>query len=232
MEQIEATIKSSMYCEVLQNGEVAHLLEGRHGRKLRRSLRAEGMDRQLDTWIDPRLSFRIEKIISTEHQSVSLEGGITLKSAMLARTMRDCTEAICFIATIGPSIDEAVKQANSQHRLSDAYLIDRIGSAAIEDVVDAFQHMMHAGRRMRDEGVTLRFSPGYCDWALTEQKKLFNLVATERIGVSLSSSYLMTPRKTVSGLFGILPPGCVPYNPCKYCKRTNCKARRLQPRVL
>jgi cobalamin-dependent methionine synthase I len=78
--------------------------------------------------------------------------------------------------------------------------------------------------------VTYRFSPGYCDWPVTEQKKLFRFLEAERIGVRLLDSCLMQPRKTISGIFGLeeaaqekMPP---PYNPCRDCGRTQCRERR------
>ncbi len=231
MERIEATIKSSLHSRPLESAEVAQLLKGRHGRRLARSFRHSEMNHLLDRWIEPRLSFCVKHILFVENGVVGLEGNVELKSPTLARVLRDCKTAVCFIATIGPAIDQAVKQANSKHNLTEAYLVDKIGSAAVEDVVDAFQRLMGAHAQKRHEGMTYRFSPGYCDWPLGEQKKLFSLVDTTRIGVSLSSSCLMTPRKTVSGIFGVLPPGHVPYNPCISCGKKQCTARRLRMRL-
>ena len=43
-----------------------------------------------------------------------------------------------------------------------------------------------------------RASPGYGDWDVKEQKYLFELVPAERIGVTLTESSMMVPRKSVS----------------------------------
>jgi hypothetical protein len=211
---------------------MAKLLKGRHGRRLARVTRSMGMNSLFDEWVDPRLSFSIVKVISAGNGSVLLQGNKNLKSSMLARVMRDCTQAVCFIATIGPALDKAIARANAKRNLTAAYLIERIGSAAIEDVVDEFQLLMKKRFQKEHADVTLRFSPGYCDWPLTEQKKVFTIVDPARIGVSLSSSCLMTPKKTVSGIFGIVPEGNIPYNPCMSCKKKDCSARRLRLRKL
>jgi len=231
MERMEATIKSGFHPRTLESGEVSQLLQGRHGRRLMKSFRQEGIDLLLDQWIEPRLSFCVKNVLFAKNGTVGLTGDVELKSAKLARVLRDCKTAVCFVATIGPTIDGVIKQANAKHHLTESYLIDKIGSAAVEDVVDTFQHLIRVRVQKKHEGVTYRFSPGYCDWPLTEQKKIFSLVDTARIGVSLSSSCLMTPRKTVSGIFGVLPPGHVPYNPCISCRNTHCTARRLHARL-
>lgn len=228
MERMEATIKSGIHSRPLESAELAQLLRGRHGRRLARSFQHSEIDHLLDRWIEPRLSFCVKHILFAENGGVGLEGNVELKSPTLARVLRDCKTAVCFIVTIGPAIERAIKQAHSKHRLTEAYLVDKIGSAAVEDVVDAFQRLMGAHTQKRHEGVTYRFSPGYCDWPLREQKKLFSLVDTTRIGVSLSSSCLMTPRKTVSGIFGVLPPEHVPCNPCISCGKKQCTERRLR----
>ena len=52
--------------------------------------------------------------------------------------------------------------------------------------------------------LTDRFSPGYGDLPLSQQKELFRLLdVTRRIGVSLSESGLMVPQKSVTALIGV-----------------------------
>ncbi len=46
----------------------------------------------------------------------------------------------------------------------------------------------------------LRYSPGYCGWHITGQKKLFEELKPESIGITLNSSYLMQPIKSISGV--------------------------------
>lgn len=46
----------------------------------------------------------------------------------------------------------------------------------------------------------LRFSPGYCGWHVSGQKKLFNLLRPEEIDISLNDSCLMKPLKSISGV--------------------------------
>lgn len=226
MEQISET---GIHVPSPDEGILEDILNERHGRRLRRSLRREGreIDRLLRRWIDPRLSYTIRKIVSTDGGRVLLEDGTVFESRKLARTVRGCRELLCFIATIGPGIDHAVRDFAAQNRLTDMYAIDTIGSIMVEEVVETFHTLMKEKSHANREGVSLRFSPGYCDWPVTEQRKLFALADAGRINVTLSPSFLMFPRKSVSGVFGIgSDVHTPPYNPCLQCGKRDCPARR------
>lgn len=58
---------------------------------------------------------------------------------------------------------------------------------------------------MASEGMvtTNRFNPGYCGWDVTEQHKLFSLMADNYCGIRLTESALMDPVKSGSGFIGI-----------------------------
>jgi hypothetical protein len=218
--------------------EWSRLVGGRHGRRLQRILRegADAGDHPFNELIHPRLSFTIRSVEGDDGATVRLENGVSLTSSKLAWVLEDCPQAVCFVATIGPVLDCEIERLTSEQRLSGVYLLDRVGSLAIEAVVTAFHREMAERFGRKGRGVTMRFSPGYCDWSLAEQRKLFSLVDTKRIGVSLSPSLLMRPRKSISGIFGILDGSRrtrhVLKNPCTRCDRRHCPERRSIPSYL
>ncbi|MBN2514906.1 MAG: hypothetical protein JXC33_02610 [Deltaproteobacteria bacterium] len=144
--------------------------------------------------------------------------------------MKHCKDAVCFIATIGDGVEKEIARLTEEERLFDAYILESMGSMAVENMVDAFFKDMETKYNAQDKGITLRFSPGYCDWSVKEQKKLFRLIDATRIDVTLTDSCLMHPRKSISGIFGIHPfDGDNPvfqYNPCSDCMKKDCTARR------
>lgn len=75
---------------------------------------------------------------------------------------------------------------------------------------------------------TLPYSPGYCGMKLVEQRKLFSLFDTQRVGVTLTPECLMQPIKSVSGLVGLgLAEDVVAFgSPCDRCELQNCNMRR------
>ena len=179
--------------------------------------------------IKPRVLYAEKPIRSTGDGTLVLENNVIIRSRKLSKACGKCDRAAIFVATIGRGIDSLIRKLMEQKKVAEAYILDAIGSTAAEQTVDAFQRKYTAVRSQRGEGTTLRFSPGYCDWKVEEQKKLFNVIDNSLIGVELSESYLMNPRKSVSGIFGIGRRdeiGHVPTNPCVMCGMRHCIARR------
>ena len=182
--------------------------------------------------LSPQLYYRKVRIHSLSNYSVHPEGGSAFKSPKLSKTLKHCESIICFVATIGAAIEKQIKRFTHENRLSDAYILDSMGSVAVESMVEKFHKIMKSKYKAQDKAVTLRFSPGYCDWPVTDQKKLFHLFDSEFAEVKLLDSCLMQPRKSISGVFGLFhtvnPHSPPPYNPCHDCKKTHCIARRTQ----
>jgi hypothetical protein len=69
-------------------------------------------------------------------------------------------------------------------------------------------------------------SPGSLpNWPITEQKPLFELIGDteELVGVRLTDSMLMLPRKSISG---IVFPTEVTFSSCQLCSREKCEGRK------
>lgn len=56
------------------------------------------------------------------------------------------------------------------------------------------------GARPGEPLAVLRYSPGYCGWHVTGQRRLFHALRPERIEITLGPSCLMQPLKSVSGV--------------------------------
>jgi len=178
----------------------------------------------------PSVYYCVKTIESVDRNTVYLEGNLSLKSRNLSKTLRSCDEAVCFIATIGDRIEGVMKRCMGSRRYSDAYIVDAMASVAIENVVDQFQEGMAAQYRAQGKAVTLRFSPGYCDWNLRDQKKVFSLFDPDQVDVELLDSCFLLPRKSIVGIFGICTAthgssNCS-YNPCTECPKLDCETRR------
>jgi hypothetical protein len=216
----------------LETYELSRLFGG-GGQGFSRSLntKVERYKVALTTLVEPRLHYRIEKVDNVGKGFVSIQGGTTFRSPKLSQALKDSGEIVCFVATIGSAIEDEIIQLMAEKRLSEAYILDAMGSVAVENVVEQFHQRKEAKFAAENKSVTLRFSPGYCDWPVTEQKKLFGLFGSESTGVELLDSCLMQPRKSISGVFGLFhtanPRTSLPYNPCQRCKKIDCIARRI-----
>ena len=71
-----------------------------------------------------------------------------------------------------------------------------------------------------------RLGPGSLKaWPLHEQKPLFSIIGNveSAVGVTLNKSFLMTPRKSSSGIYF---PTEIPFEACQLCPREDCPSRR------
>ncbi len=216
----------------IEADELARLMGDRKRRGLSRSLntKVERVSERFGELLDPRFGYRVLKIVRAEHGVVSLENGVELKGRRLARAMRNAEDLVCFLATLGEELDREIASLFRNNHLSEGYIMDALGSVAVENLVEQFHRHMEDENRKKERAVTLRFSPGYCDWPVTDQVQLLSLFETEKMGVELLESCLIQPRKSVSGVFGLTPAGAParerPYNPCHACSKTDCFARR------
>ncbi|MFH2218163.1 MAG: vitamin B12 dependent-methionine synthase activation domain-containing protein [Pseudomonadota bacterium] len=216
---------------VIEDNDFFCFLGGRTGQKLSIAMKArvEKWKKRLNAMIDPKIFYQVDGVQDVSTGVVEITEKCRFKSAKLSKTLGDCKEVVCFLATIGERIESEISRLFRQNRLADAYVLDAMGSAAVENLVEQFQAGFEEDCGTRGKAVTPRFSPGYCDWPVTEQEKLFEIIDSERIGVELNDSCLMTPRKSVSGVFGILPDdahGDGAYTPCSDCRKTGCPHRR------
>ncbi|MEJ2637919.1 MAG: vitamin B12 dependent-methionine synthase activation domain-containing protein [Calditrichia bacterium] len=110
--------------------------------------------------------------------------------------------AVLYVVTIGPGIDNQVKALSEAGEVFEAYILNGIGGAAAE--MTALDFNLYVNEELmasRGRGRYRRFSPGYGDWRLEEQQKIFALLKPEdKIGVRLNESNLMIPEKSTSGI--------------------------------
>jgi hypothetical protein len=132
-----------------------------------------------------------------------------------------------FVVTVGKEISHLAESAIKNNDAFSAWVIDAIGSCAVEAAADAL--MLRVRRDLQDgEELTLRYSPGYCGMHIGQQRKLFQLMRADAVGVTLMPSMLMHPLKSISGLVGLAPKEAVSRyrSPCDLCPRVGCYMQR------
>jgi len=110
---------------------------------------------------------------------------------------------VVYVVTIGPGVDEKVKNLTADGHIFEAYLLNGIGAGAAEMVANDLN--LYINDTYGNGTAYKRFSPGYGDWPVTDQAKVFKLLNPEKnIGVKLTDSYIMLPEKSTSGIMGIV----------------------------
>jgi hypothetical protein len=156
-------------------------------------------------------------------------GGIELDvEKIVAGQLGRAEGAAVFLCTAGPGIGQLSRRLMAEGDPFTGFIADTVGSLVVERAMDVVQARLEAALAARGLRITNRYSPGYCDWRVVEQQKLFRLLPAGFCGVSLTESSLMQPIKTISGVIGIgAAVRKVPYT-CRLCELEDCLYRRLQ----
>ena len=124
------------------------------------------------------------------------------ESKALSIRLAECREAYLACGTLGAAFD-AYHRRISVRSGADALIVQAIGAAAIEKVMDGIEDSIRA-ELAPGESLVTRYSPGYADFPLAEQRTLLGLIdAPRRVGVTLTDSLLMAPSKSVSAVIGV-----------------------------
>lgn len=149
---------------------------------------------------EPKAIYKDYWVKSVGEHSVVLEGsGFDLLGKSAAHRLWNAKKVTLFVVTIGPGLEKRIKEETS---IANAAILDAVGSVAVESVVDYINELTEG--RARDQGFKAlkRFSPGYGDWELKEQKGLLHQLNASQIGITLTAGHLMQPEKSVSGAIG------------------------------
>ncbi len=146
--------------------------------------------------------------------------GVTFTSRVLRVNLDKVERVFPFIITIGSALED---NASSSGDLLRQFYLETMGNMALRS---SRQYLEEYLKRHFGLGQLSRMSPGSLeDWPVTEQKPLFSLFgdAEDLIGVTLTESMLMIPRKSVSGIFF---PTEVMFFTCQLCPKDACPERK------
>jgi cobalamin-dependent methionine synthase I len=105
--------------------------------------------------------------------------------------------AIC-LCTIGDKLEKTSAELIKDNEMLKGFVLDSFGSEAAEEL--AIQADRKIVQHAREMGLwpSKRFSPGYGIWDIREQSYIFTVLPAHEIGVRLTDTFMMVPRKSVS----------------------------------
>lgn len=167
--------------------------------------------------IQPQLAYRVLKIQQVQQAEVILEGSGDLRGSTVARKLTGTAFAVVMIATVGPKIEREILR-NMQENAPLGLALDGYATAVVGVLIVAFRRYLAKLAGKEHLGITTPLYPGTHGWELAAaQSQLFSFVDAARIGVELTSSFLMTPCKSVSMLIGVGAGMKHEQNPCEEC---------------
>ena len=177
-------------------------------------------------YADFKGGFRIFPVEFLEKNSFTINN-IKFNSGRIITThLRKISYAAFFIATAGKSLEEWSRDLMKDDLLK-GYIVDSFASEAVEAVCDLLEQKLLKILSSKGLNITNRYSPGYCEWDVSEQRKLFSLLPENFCNVRLTDSSLMNPIKSVSGIIGIGETVKRENYKCNVCGMENCYKRKV-----
>lgn len=178
--------------------------------------------------IDPVYSYTILDIKHIQNSTITMGNSTVFHSQVISQVLDQCSKAAIFVLTIGHQIEETAAELADDNQIVESYVLDAIGSGIAEKLAEFVQGVIGEIGHIHGLTTTRRFSPGYCDWDISQQEVVFRSLNGDLAGVHLSDDYLMVPQKSISGIIGLGPRenGVRAINPCKTCNKRNCLGRR------
>jgi cobalamin-dependent methionine synthase I len=125
-----------------------------------------------------------------------------------------------FAVTAGEEFESYLRSSSEANDVLDNYILHAIGNRMVEKAEHLLETKLE--EEMRRIPHTQRFSPGYCQWPLSDQGKIVTLL-DHPCGIRLTDYYFMIPAKSVSGVIGFGEGVKTDVSECELCElRTVC----------
>jgi Vitamin B12 dependent methionine synthase, activation domain len=134
---------------------------------------------------------------------MTINGKSFLLNKMVASALKSSTGIAIFIGTCGDEVEKYSKKLINKGDTLEGFIVDLIGSEIAEWVAEYTHDLIEKKLLPSGMRTTNRYSPGYCNWPVSDQHQIFSLMENNNCGVSLNASSLMIPIKSVSGIIGL-----------------------------
>ncbi len=143
-------------------------------------------------------------VIERSSSRTLLPEDVAFESHDLASFLDGCNEIALIAATAGKDIIGAIQKAAAEDQLTRGVVFDAVASETVDAALDWIAaYLRQVLRRENKAPRRGRFSAGYGDFTLENQKRIFELLELQRIGVRINESFILIPEKTVTAVVGI-----------------------------
>lgn len=165
------------------------------------------------------------KELSIKDGTLNVEDQNFNTGKMISSFLKSSEYVALFTCTAGLEVEKYSNQYKDEGDFVQSYVIDATGSLLVEGAMELVYEKLKILTSLNNLATTNRYSPGYCDWKVFDQQKLFSFLPENFCGVSLSESSLMSPIKSVSGIVGVGKNVKYLSYICDSCKNSGCVYR-------
>ncbi len=135
---------------------------------------------------------------------VELKDGIRLDSQSLSKLLNSSEEVVLMASTVGEEVVNEVSNEIKHGNPALGVVMDATASETADVGLDWI--MRYINTVIRREGRRLtkhRYSPGYGDLPLENQKIIYKLLELDKMEISITERYMLVPEKSVLAIAGI-----------------------------
>jgi hypothetical protein len=182
------------------------------------ALGAENVFKTATSLVHPRATYAVAYIRKHNVDRTGIEE-TEFTSRVLAKNLEHIERVFPYVLTIGDSLEN---RARSSESVTAKLVLEAVGDLALESALEYVQRHIAAQHGLETMS---HMGPGQLDWPITQQRELFSILANvkDAIGVTLTGSLMMVPRKSISG---IIFPTEETFISCQLCQRSKCPSRK------
>lgn len=170
-------------------------------------------------------------VLGKGEQEIYLDNKLTLRGSLLPKVLGSAESAVLFAMTIGSSIDQRVKDYIDKGQTLEAFILDSAGSAIMAKVANTAISEIVETYKAKHLSATFPLGPGHSYWkGLEDVRSIISFLKGDQIGISLTNSNLMLPKKSIAMVIGIGSnlPDFSNKTHCDFCHlKENCNMRNL-----
>ena len=154
----------------------------------------------LEKMANPRWAYRRFTLLDACHIAGTK---LALSGQSIKKHLTGCRACLFLALTLGDGVERAIR-AEQAADMANAVILDALASTLTEQYADAAQAFLAAEAKEAGEFLTPRFSPGYGDLPIALQADFLRLLDAQRaIGLSVSRSGILLPRKSITAIVGV-----------------------------
>ena len=153
--------------------------------------------------VAPAVVYEVYPVEEVSQQRLVLRNGRSFQAGRILDQLASASEIAVLIGTVGQRLEKQASRYFDQGHPAKGVVLDSIGSAAVEELLESACHVIEELAAAKEMQTSSPFSPGYLDWPLDQQVVIFDLLPADAIGVTLTESLLMIPRKSLSAVVAL-----------------------------
>lgn len=178
----------------------------------------------------PAMTYQSFAVAGIGGGAIRLSDGSTLSGlSAITGELAGAEEIIVGAATLGPVIEERISALFAERRAMRALALEELATAALFELSDQIATRIGRLAKAKGHGLSERYAPGDLGVPFSLQPKLCELAGAANLGITLSSSGMMRPVKSLCFLFasGTNLAAAKRTRSCDTCRaRERCRYRR------